>query len=111
MPPPRRGWPHAGLSVRLYAPSARVLAPVIRPSQIMDPLERRPQRRAIRWRLRQERIGRPSVRSMGNSKTHAEADTMSRNLTRVRLNRCIAGGISALVLTLIAIIGLARHFA
>jgi hypothetical protein len=35
---------------------------------------------------------------------------MSRNLTRDRLNRCIAGGISALVLMLMMIVGVARHF-
>jgi hypothetical protein len=36
---------------------------------------------------------------------------MSRNLSRSRLNRCIAGSVSALVLTFIVILGLARHFA
>jgi hypothetical protein len=36
---------------------------------------------------------------------------MSRNLTRVRLNRCIAGGISALILSVMVIVGVARHFA
>jgi hypothetical protein len=36
---------------------------------------------------------------------------MSRNLKRNRLNRCIAGVVSMLVLAVLAIFGLARHFA
>jgi hypothetical protein len=36
---------------------------------------------------------------------------MSRNLTRDRLNRCIAGTVSLLVLTCMVIFGIARHFA
>lgn len=36
---------------------------------------------------------------------------MSRSLTRRRLNRCLAGALSMLVLTCIIIVGVARHFA
>jgi hypothetical protein len=36
---------------------------------------------------------------------------MSRNLARDRLNRCIAGTVSLLVLTSIAMFGVARYFA
>lgn len=36
---------------------------------------------------------------------------MSGHLTRHRLQRCIVGAVSLLVLTCIAIFGVARHFA
>jgi hypothetical protein len=35
---------------------------------------------------------------------------MSGHLTRNRLNRCIAGAVSLLILTCIAIFAIARHF-
>jgi hypothetical protein len=35
---------------------------------------------------------------------------MSGHFTRNRLNRCIAGAVSLLVLTCIVIFGVARHF-
>jgi hypothetical protein len=35
---------------------------------------------------------------------------MSGHFTRARLRRCIAGAVSLLILTCIAIFGVARHF-
>jgi hypothetical protein len=49
--------------------------------------------------------------TIDRERAHRRVEPVSRNLTRDRLNRCIAGTVSLLVLTCIAIFGVARHFA